>query len=309
MGAVDTLYSLRDSLSDSFAVIPLLLMGLILFLGILTSNIGMLYLFIGQLILVPAISFAANIPGGVFSYLMDGQYLAAGKWLVSILAILTVSSLSLATKAGSSGFSIYSGLLWTTLLQFFNSDLSILDTYDPYRWYLAFIGFPKPEKVPSACALLPGIEETEWTSKDRLSPTSWLIHMCFFFGFVVSNAIATYNEPVPTIRSSNNPSQNAQRQAALDARVSNRKTITATVACISLFVLLILLYLRIGKTACEGTYDILVVPSALTFLLGYAWFYVIYTHCGIRPGDVLGIVQGFVTSDMADNPIVCVGSE
>lgn len=307
MSAVDILYSIRDSLSDSFAVIPLLLMGLIFFLGILTSNIGMLYLFLGQFILVPALSFAANVPGSFFSYLLGKNFITSAKWLVSAFIIFTVASIALVTKAGTSGFSLYGGLIWTSLLQFFNPDFTILDTYDPYRWYLAFMGTPKPPVIPSGCSLMPEMDETKWNEESRVSPTSWLIHVCFFFGFVVSNAIATYNEPIPTINATNDSTKDAQRQAALDARVSNRKTMSATIACISVFVLLYLLYLRIARTKCEG--GPLFFPVTLSFLLGYAWFYVIFTRCGIRPGDVLGIVQGFVTPDMADNPIVCVGSE
>jgi hypothetical protein len=35
-------------------------MGLLFFLATLTSNIGMLYLLLGQIFIVPALSFAAN---------------------------------------------------------------------------------------------------------------------------------------------------------------------------------------------------------------------------------------------------------
>jgi hypothetical protein len=306
---VDSIYSLRDTLSDSFTVLPLLFMGLIFFLGILTSNIGMLYLFLGELILVPALSFAANVPGGVISYFTNGLFLAGAKWIVTIVAILTTASLALVSKAGSSGFSIYIGIIWTALLQFFNGDFTILDTYDPYRWYLTATGAPPSTKAPPACGLMPGLEDEKWTSESRVSPTSWLIHITFFFGFILSNAIATYNEPTPTIRSTNDSTKDGQRQAALDARVANRKTLCATIGVVSMFILLVLLYIRIAKTPCEGEVGPLFFPLLWTFLLGYGWFSLIYTHCGIRPGDVLGIVQGFVTPDMVDNPIVCLGSE
>ena len=75
-----------------------------------------------------------------------------------------------------------------------------------------------------------------------------------------------------------------------------------------MFVLICLLYLRL-QTPCEDSIGNVAVPILITFFLGYGWFYIIYKECGVRPTDVLGIVQGFVSPDMIDNPIVCVGSD
>lgn len=308
-GAFDFISSTMESIVDSFAVLPLLLMGLIFFLGILTSNIGMLYLFLGQLLLVPAISFAANVPGGILQWPTPGFYMTIIKWIISAGFIFSVFSVSLASSVGASGFSVYGGILWTMLLQFFNKDMSILDTFDPYAWYLAFTGEERTKsKGTAACGLLPGIDDAKWNSQARTSPTSWLLHITFFFGFLLSNAIAIHSEPIPVLNTSGNSATDAKRQEALNTRVNNRKALTIAIGTVSCFVFLILVYLRIFRTPCESSFGELFVPITYTFLLGYAWFYLIYKKCGIRPGDVLGIVQGFVTPDMADNPIVCVGS-
>jgi hypothetical protein len=310
-GVRDTVNSFSESATDCFAIIPLLIMGLMFFLGVLTSNLGLLYLFLGQIVLVPAMSFAANVPGGLFTYLFNGPALTAFKWVISSVIIFTVASVALATETGSSGFSLYGGLVWTLILQTINSDLTILDTYDPVRIISSFMGGTPAERkpIPRVCSLVPGMDETEWTSEQRNSPTAWVVHICFFFGFILSNAVATYTQPIPSIKASSDSAQDERRKSALDARVSNRKTLSAIIGCLSFFIFIMLLYLRLKSTPCEETPVKLLFPVIWTFLLGYAWFYIIYKRCGVKPADVLGIVQGFVSPEMIDGPIVCIGSE
>jgi hypothetical protein len=313
-GIIDIVTSFFESMTDSFAVIPLLIMGLIFFLGVLTSNIGMLYLLLGQLFFVPALSFAANVPGSLFSFLFGaGPQMTGLKWIVSAVVVFTIASVSLSLQTGSEGFSLYTGLIWTSLLQFFNPELTILDTYNPILLFSKFYGSTEEKKegngIPIACSLVPGMKQDEWDKNQRASPTAWLIHICFLFGFIVSNAIAVYNEPAPTIKSSTNPDQLKARQAALDGRVSHRKSLSVAIAVIAILVFILMLYLRISRTPCEGELLSLIIPVLISFFIGYGWFYTIYKQCGVRPADTLGIVQGFVTPDMADNPIVCLGSD
>lgn len=313
-GVIDTVHSFFESITDSFAILPLLVMGLLFFLATLTSNIGMLYLLLGQILIVPALSFAANVPGSVIHFFFNESFMTGLKWIISAVVIFTIASISLASKVGGVGFSLYGGLLWTILFQLFNNDLTILDTYNPLLLLsLIFGGDTPPTKkdtnIPIACSLVPGMESNKWTSgNDRNSPTAWLIHICFLFGFIISNAVAVYNEPTPTIRSTANPAKLKARQDALDTRVSHRKSLSIAIGVISMFVLICLLYLRL-QTPCEDSIGNVAVPILITFFLGYGWFYIIYKECGVRPTDVLGIVQGFVSPDMIDNPIVCVGSD
>ena len=53
--------SLRNSLGDAFITLPLLLLGFIFLFGTLTSNTGLLLLFIGQAVLVPILGFLGNV--------------------------------------------------------------------------------------------------------------------------------------------------------------------------------------------------------------------------------------------------------
>jgi hypothetical protein len=45
------------------------------------------------------------------------------------------------------------------------------------------------------------------------------------------------------------------------------------------------------------------------FVLGSCFFYITYKLCGVRPTDILGIVQGMAPSKLVDNPIVCIASD
>ena len=58
--------SLRDSFGDAFITLPLLLLGFIFLFGTLTSNTGLLLLFIGQVVLVPILGFLGNSKGDPF---------------------------------------------------------------------------------------------------------------------------------------------------------------------------------------------------------------------------------------------------
>jgi hypothetical protein len=51
------------------------------------------------------------------------------------------------------------------------------------------------------------------------------------------------------------------------------------------------------------------VPLIVIGLTGASWFTVVHTKCGVRPADVLGLVQGMISPDLIDNPVVCMGSE
>ena len=55
--------ALQSSFGDAFVSLPILIIGLIFFLGMLTSNVGLLYLFLGHLAVVPSLSFLSNEKG------------------------------------------------------------------------------------------------------------------------------------------------------------------------------------------------------------------------------------------------------
>ncbi len=275
----DTIEALQRLLIDSFALFPALVMGFLFLFGIFTSNIGMLFLLLGHAIVVPSLNLLSNPIEfkGVPSAL---RYGAAG------LIVYIVLSAGLGTDA----IGYY----------------SMLVSFAPL---LALIFWPaksveKAAEAGPGCAVYPGSEPDYFSA-----PSAWTAHTVFFFSFLISNAAWIYTLPSPTIK---NPSPDAKvnqkRQQALDARVANRKNLTATIAGLSAVILAAFLVIRYRSTRCESFSPWILVPLAVTATTGAAWFRTITTTCGVRPTDILGVVQNLLSPDVLDNPIVCVGN-
>ena len=289
---------LKGTLVDSFKTLPLLIVGFTFLLGTLTSNIGILYLFIGHLLLVPMLSYLATDTLGPM-WGSPFNPLSLGKWIVSVLSILTVQSV--ATNA----YSIYSASIYIFIAHlvcvYLDVNSSVLYTLNPISWF-----FPSsPVKQGEHCSIVPGRSDD---ADDAISsPSAWLTHIVFFFGFIFANASAIYNEPIPVLTQTTDVKTLAARQASLDNRVSNRKWLSGFIIVTATIVLAFLLFLRL-QMGCEADFKNLLLPLLFIGLTGAAWFTVIYTKCGIRPSDILGIVPGMISPDLIDNPIVCVNT-
>lgn len=294
--------ALQSSFGDAFSTLPLLIMGFIFFLGMLTSNIGLLYLFIGHLIVVPALSFLGNEGGNPFKNDSgEWDFTKIFKWAASILIFFGIN-LGSASDAG------YKQTGWLGFLVLMGGGLQLafkrpfFDFINPA--YLPFFGITKYNTTPGpGCNILPA------TENPYSSPSHWVNHLSFFFGFIMSNAVAVYKEPTPTNPTTADPAADKQRKAGIDLRVSNRKTITVTIMLLSTIIFGVLLLFRYKKTACENNFWLALVPLLIAYFTGYAFFTLIYTSCGVRPADVLGIVQGLIDTKLIDNPIVCVGTD
>jgi hypothetical protein len=227
------------------------------------------------------------------------------KWIFSTLLVLGIHGNALSSVTNSS----YSYLLYLALLIPLGVNVGALfypgskvddSLFPPMFQYVNFIswissamGFPNKE---GAC------------DEKNIGPSTWLTHITFFFGFIFSNAIAVYNQPSPTINTvTNDPKQDQERKNRLSLRVRNRKWLSMSILTVALIVFIVLLLFRY-KTGCEATFVHSLVPLGIIGLTGAAWFNVLYHNCGVRPADVLGIVQGMISPDLIDNPIVCVGS-
>ena len=293
--------ALQGSFGDAFATLPLLIMGFIFFLGMLTSNIGLLYLFIGHLVVVPAISFLGNEGGNPF-YNDKGEpdITKIFKWIASILIFFGINLGSAANYDSRTG--------WLSLIIFIGAGLQ-------YAFKKPFFHFINPANIPffgisdykptpgPGCNILPG------TENPYSSPSHWVNHLSFFFGFIMSNAVVIYKEATPPNPPTSDPAADKKRQLGIDLRVSNRKSITVTIMTLSTIIFIVLLLFRYKKTACENNFWLALVPLLIAYFTGFAFFSLIYTSCGVRPADVLGLVQGLIDTKLIDNPIVCVGTD
>lgn len=304
--------ALQSSFGDAFATLPLLIMGFVFFLGMLTSNIGLLYLFIGHLIVVPALSFLGNDKGEIKNDKGEWDFTKIFKLLASVLIFFGINfgAGSKAANDGAdaaAGFGVSGTLLPIILLGLqYAFKKPLFDFINPIAW----INMAKPGSITDynptpgpGCNILPQTEDP------YSSPSHWVNHLSFFFGFIMSNAVVVYQEPVPTNPTTADPAADKKRQAGIDIRVGNRKTITATIMILSIIIFGVLLLFRYKKTACENNFWLALFPLLIAYFTGYAFFNIIYISCGVRPADVLGIVQGLIDTKLIDNPIVCVGTD
>ena len=309
--------SLGDSFGDAFITLPLLIIGFIFFLGTLTSNIGLLYLFLGHLGVVPALEFLGNEtrPFGQIDDLKI-NFKNILYYFLSWLTFMLIHSFALKGLTGSdlSHIVLVCGVpsfllhIYFRLFQRPNTNtFTFLDLVNIPYWLSEERSIT--ESAP-ACNLLPSSTSEESPSKSTTmsSPSYWMYHIVFFFGFIFANALALYNEDVPEKVKTNDPKKDAERNANIDRRVTNRKSICMAIMILPIIILGILLWLRFTLTACEGTFISSLTHILITYGTGISFCYVLIKSCGVRPADVLGIVQGMISADLIDNPIVCVGT-
>lgn len=297
---MESVVSLRNSLGDAFITLPLLLLGFIFLFGTLTSNTGLLLLFIGQAVLVPILGFLGNVKLGF------DDTLVGVKTFLACLVFYAVHSGAMSSMVGNNGWGFMSTPFLIILIQYgflkFTEGkitLSHFDIINPANLF----GIQSINPSTSGnCSIIPN----EKDSNKR--PTDWANHIVFFFGFLISNAVAVYSEPTPKVTDAGTDQEMKERQARVDARVANRKFLTACIMTVSIIVLILLLAFRYNKSGCEETIYLAFVPLLIAGFTGAAWFNIIYKSCGVRPTDILGIVQGMVPTELVDNPIVCVGS-
>lgn len=302
--------ALQGSFGDAFSTLPLLIMGFIFFLGMLTSNIGLLYLFIGHLVVVPALSFLGNEGGNPFYTGNDPDVTKIFKWFASILIFFGINFGSGSNSLEKDGVqnSVTGFAIGGTLLPIIGGILQLVFKR-PFFHFINPANIPlfgitdyKPTPGPG-CNILPG------TENPYSSPSHWVNHLSFFFGFIMSNAIVIYKEATPPNPPTSDPAADKKRQLGIDLRVSNRKSITLTIMVLSTIIFGVLLLFRYKKTACENNFWLALVPLLIAYFTGFAFFSLIYRSCGVRPADVLGLVQGLIDTKLIDNPIVCVGTD
>lgn len=291
---------IRDLFRDTFYTLPLLILGFLFFFGTMTSNVGILYLLIGHAILVPALSFLSDPASNIFINVVSFNSLTS---IFSLTIVLWTHAQAL---GGGLNYLLFLLMIVPYILQAFGFDKSVLFFYNPIAMARSNVyNDEESEYLKSksgACAMLPN------TSTPRINPSTWVSHFVFLYGFIMANATAIMNEPVPVEYNSNALSENEGKTNKIAERVNNRKKRSMLVMAFATIIFLLLLFARYIYSDCEGSFMYNAIPIVITGLTGAAWFQILYVDCGIRPADILGIIQGMVSPRMADNPIVCVGA-
>lgn len=294
---VDRLFSIKDSLQDGFLVLPHLLSGFFFFIGILTSNIGMLCLAIGHFIIVPSLSFFAN---NEWPYFIGDTFNLKGVAFSLIpTTVLAVASVG-ATWAWPAWLLVVMHIVKFLLSGTKPQGSTLFDALNPVAWTGEIK--KKTESAIDVCFLSP--EETFSPEPQRRNPSGWTIHLLFFTSFLIANASRIYSLPVPVSKSTD-PAVKEQ----IDIRVNNRKIITGTIIGLGLAVLSVLLYVRFSLSPCENTIYESLFPMLFSVVIGFSYYALLTDSCGIPASDILGLVQGFISPTAIDNPIVCIGSD
>jgi hypothetical protein len=285
---MDFIEGLQTTFGDAFITLPLLLIGVSFFFGTMTSNTGLLYLFLGQLLIVPAITFTLNETGRPWKEInnpLKNDYVRLIRYIISLATTLGLNAVP------------YDGSLMQWMRMGISFPMLVLQ-------YLINTISPQPTQGSPNCSVVPRTDPQK--TQIYSSPSSWVSHISFFFAFVFSNALAIFNEPVPELQNVKEKDR-ASRQSKLDERVQNRKIITGAIMALSIVLLLVFLFFRYVYTPCESGFMRSIPGILLAAVSGGSFYEFIYAYCGVRPADVLGIVNGLVSPDLIDNPIVCVG--
>jgi len=128
------------------------------------------------------------------------------------------------------------------------------------------------------------------TTSQNVAPSSWMAHSLFFLGYILANAVSLYRLPI---------------DPAIDARLTeNRRSKSRTIMVTTLFLAVVLSYLRLGTKAetLRGIMAAFVVGGGF----GYLW-YQFAVICGASASDVLGMSQQILPSSAKeDAPMTCV---
>lgn len=293
-GVGSTLWSAID---DSFVGLPIILTGIEFLLGTLTSNVGLLWLFLGHLILVPSmLNLANSVVGQSDPVDYFQQWFIKGLGFVSLAVLWIVGSLAWTGEEQDAGpksvwIAIFFGAFGFLVFPFLTNKMSGL----------------KPSGSSPNCQMLPAIADK--TARYTIF-TSWAAHITFFFAFVATNAFWVYNLPEPVLKDSlTDPKLDAARRVKLDEKVQNRKTLSASIGAIAVVLLLILLVIRWRSGDCEPSIVHSLMPIALCGFYAFLWFRLIVKRCGVNPVDILGIVQGMVDPSLQEKPIVCMAEK
>jgi len=133
---------------------------------------------------------------------------------------------------------------------------------------------------------------SSYTTSTNVVPSYWMAHISFFFGYLFMNAISVY-----TMTSDKN---------AADWMIISRKTRAATLIATSLFLLVILTFLRFYLTGIENPQGI-AVAIGLMGGLGILWSWMATSFFGVSASDIFGVAHQMVTQDTGNKkPVTCV---
>lgn len=300
------LNDLRIFLLESFQVLPVLLLSFIFYLGMFTSNIGLLMTVLGCIVLVPMILTLCSTdladPKDFFwsnpSIFKIAQYILLPYILFTIFTTGTAAIVNDSDSYSNSRYPYiaYIGLALVWVLPFIKGGMAPWHAINPGRWFFKAEVSEQDKGKEQTCALLP-VKEGERVVDD---PSYWTTYSIFLLSFLLSNAVALHTHPAPVPTSATS----AASQETIKKNVESRKNITLLSILIICLSICFVLYYRFFIKNCDiGIYnwfDLLVIGY-----IGYLWYTIMTVTCGIRSTDIFGIATTFLPPTLSEQPIVC----
>lgn len=290
--------TVRSFILESMEALPLLLMFLLFFFGIMTSNVGMLIIVLTSILYIPILSSMASrsqppstlISLSTLSYILF-PFLAF--WPISVFAQQNQtldandSAQDKSKKMGFSSIGVLVPSLLAILVPFLSKGtISQLGVFNPLRW------FSSPPSPPSQCSLLPG-------ASSGTSPSTWIITMMFLYGILMNNAASLYSFPAPTF----NSTISSDLQDKVNQKVDTRKKLAITSMAITSLLILLAIAYRTHVLNCDSWTDI-PIYAVIAFLGASFYSFLVYT-CGVRPVDLFGLITNYLPPEASSRPVVC----
>ncbi len=304
---MEYLEATRTFLGDAFWALPVLLMGFFFLYGSVTSNVGLILLAIGELILGNIASDLSNKTN--WFNIKDNSQLAWNAIQFTtegILFFLSIGYMLLKWSGDSAAWSVFVCALLPIIGCTAKPSVSFFDSLGIFP---AFI--ERSFTSSKGCSLLPTKPvERETIDNTFVRPTSWTTHIVFLYGFLMANASALFATPKPVVQNIADLDKKTadSKQFQIDTRYENRRFQTGLLMAILTLILLVLLGFRYYATPCEEIFWTALPALLFTSLLGASWYTFTTGECGVLSTDILGFAAGMKSPDLAENPIVCIGT-
>jgi hypothetical protein len=149
-----------------------------------------------------------------------------------------------------------------------------------------------PNDISQLVPLIP-TTGASYSSPINSSPSYWMAHVSFFFGYILMNAISIYNMPA--------------EKNAIEWMITSRKTRAVTIITTTVILWVLFAYMRYSFTGVE-TFGGIALAMVLLGGAGVGWYY-LASALGARNSDIFGIAQSMMSQNSGNaKPVTCVYS-
>lgn len=290
--------AIRQMSATSFMALPLMLICYTFFMGFGLGNLGLIMLLLGQITVVPLVTFAS-------------EKLFSSSKIIGIIAALAASALMIGLEATQPKDAVApppkpsnaSGTISLTpedqaaaaakLSGFMAAGIfiAIPILLAVVFLYYTITGYTTTIPNYDVCNLVPSAYNKGVPL--NIVPSFWMAQLLFFVGYLLQNAMALYNQPVSP--------------GSMQSKVDNRKEQAITAISVTIIISLVFVLVRL-RTGCENPLGIF-VAIMLMIPLGVGWYFLAASLTGFGSADVFGIASQILSSD-ARKPAtqVCVNT-